>query len=430
MKRWLIISLFGVALIVVLLAFVPEMNRPVDWRESYKKNSNQPMGTSLVHERLKDMFPKADITATYKRWSVLQEEDLVESSEKKVFVLINSLFAPTADDLAQIRSFAEAGNTVFIAAHTFYTPTGYELQPMERFFNANKMLELTTNTDNTAYHFTRSDWKKETYSPVMPQGVPTVRSYFSFSQSVIENMDSNDILVRDESNHPVMVREQCGLGNIYVCSTPQMFTNYHLLKKKNAQFIERAFAYLPADADAVIWDEFYKGEQYNEADEEGGQPDFLKFVMQHEPLRWAFWLFLVLVGVYVASEVRRKQRIIPVIPPKPNTTLDFTETIGRLYYRNRDHKNIAEKKIKVFFEAIRNRYQLATTELDAEFERALTAKSGVDGDLVASICRIVAHVRRTREIEEDTLIDLSGKIDAFYAQTIYKQSQAITAASV
>lgn len=424
MKRALLILIFVGALVAVLLAFMPEWDKPTDWRESYEGSSIQALGSSLVRERMKDLFPKATITTTHKRLSVELAERANEGSDdkKRVYVIVNGLFAPTNEDMHYLRDFVEQGNTVFIAStHWSLMPVGdlgtednVNTLPLYRFFNS-----ASAEHDGVPkYHFVKADWAEDTYSPNFPEEsmIRFTHAPFMFPEKYSAGLKENTLAV-DDDEYPILVRENWEDGNIFVCATPQMFTNYHLLKAGNAAFIERTFSYLPADVDEVIWDEFYKGLLYNSDMDNRGEPNFLQFVNKHEQLRWAMWLFLALLGLYVASEVRRKQRVIPVLASKPNTTLDFTETIGRLYYHQRDHKNIAEKKIKVFLEAVRSRYQLSTTELDGDFQRALAAKSGAEMDLIASICRIVAHVRRTQTIEEDTLIDLSGKIDAFYAET-------------
>ena len=49
---------------------------------------------------------------------------------------------------------------------------------------------------------------------------------------------------------------------------------------------------------------------------------------------------------------KRRQRVVPIINPLPNTTLDFTKTIGNLYYQEGNHQNIVDKKIIYFLEKI------------------------------------------------------------------------------
>ena len=56
----------------------------------------------------------------------------------------------------------------------------------------------------------------------------------------------------------------------------------------------------------------------------------LSVIRQHPPLLWAFWLGIVGLLLFIFFNVKRKQRIINVVKPNVNTTVNFTETVGRL----------------------------------------------------------------------------------------------------
>jgi hypothetical protein len=64
---------------------------------------------------------------------------------------------------------------------------------------------------------------------------------------------------------------------------------------------------------------------------------------------------------------KRRQRIIKPLQPNINTSVAFTETVGRLYLQKKDNRNIADKMITYFLEHIRNQYFLNTNQLNDEF---------------------------------------------------------------
>src|SRR5579871_5141807 len=84
-------------------------------------------------------------------------------------------------------------------------------------------------------------------------------------------------------------------------------------------------------------------------------------------LKWAYRIALITVIIFVFFEIKRRQRIIPVIEPLRNSTLDFVRTVGGVYFHQHNNKNIAEKKIQYFFEFIRSHFYLSTVYLDDEF---------------------------------------------------------------
>ncbi len=65
-------------------------------------------------------------------------------------------------------------------------------------------------------------------------------------------------------------------------------------------------------------------------------------------MRWAWFLALTLVVLYIIVYARRQQRAIPVVAPPRNATRDLVHTIGRLYWHKGDHADLARKMIAHF----------------------------------------------------------------------------------
>ena len=139
--------------------------------------------------------------------------------------------------------------------------------------------------------------------------------------------------------------------------------------------------------------------------------------MEREALSWAFWLVLGSILLFGMFELKRTQRTIPVIPPLPNTTLDFTETVGRLYFESRDHQAVAAKKIKLFLGFIRTHYYLKTHEFSQEFIETLASKSGVSEEDVRILCQKTSSIKNKEYLSEEELLEINARIEHFYHQT-------------
>ena len=90
----------------------------------------------------------------------------------------------------------------------------------------------------------------------------------------------------------------------------------------------------------------------------------MRYILSQPALKWAWYIFLIGMLDFYIFNAKRKQRIVPIIKPLANTTVDFTKTIGNLYYQEGDHGNIIDKKIIYFLEKIRNEYLIDTTKLE------------------------------------------------------------------
>ena len=92
----------------------------------------------------------------------------------------------------------------------------------------------------------------------------------------------------------------------------------------------------------------------------------LRFLFTTPSLTWAYYLTLAGLGLFMIFESKRRQRVIPVIEPVKNKSLEFVETVGQLYYQQADHASIAEKKIQYWLAYVRQRFNIPTTELAEE----------------------------------------------------------------
>ena len=102
------------------------------------------------------------------------------------------------------------------------------------------------------------------------------------------------------------------------------------------------------------------------------------------------------------------------IKPNENTSVTFTETIGRLYLQKKDNKNIAEKMTTYFNEHVRNNYFLNTNVINDEFITTLSRKSGVEKNRVESLYRAISHVHNNAVVDDYQLLSLNEQIQHFY----------------
>ena len=171
-------------------------------------------------------------------------------------------------------------------------------------------------------------------------------------------------------------------------------------------------AFTQNEPEHVYWDDYYN----KLMNRKNSKKSFSTFseIMKHPPLKAAFWLSLLLLLMYILFGGKRVQRIIQQLKPNENTTVTFTETIGRLYLQKKDNKNIADKMITYFNEYIRNTYFLNTNHINDDFIVMLSRKSGVDRDKVDTIYRTITAAQRSNEVNDYQLLSLQEQIQQFY----------------
>jgi hypothetical protein len=177
-----------------------------------------------------------------------------------------------------------------------------------------------------------------------------------------------------------------------------------MLFQNNAEYISGALSYLPKGK--IIWDEYYKVGR-------GEEETPLRFILSRTALAWAYGITIVSLFCYILFEAKRRQRIIPIVAPPQNATLEFVDTIGRLYYQYGDHKDLAHKKITYFLESVRSRFYLKTNLLDEEFVEKLSEKSNVEKEQVKMLISLIRKINEAGSVTEEMLIRLSDMIDGF-----------------
>jgi hypothetical protein len=121
------------------------------------------------------------------------------------------------------------------------------------------------------------------------------------------------------------------------------------------------------------------------------------------------------MGFFMIFNAKRKQRIVPIINPLPNTTVDFTKTIGNLYYQEGDHTTIIDKKIIYFLERVRNEYLMDTTKLDADFVKKLHQKSGKDYFIIEKAVFLINNHRKSPHTSiEDDLVEINKALEKVF----------------
>lgn len=151
--------------------------------------------------------------------------------------------------------------------------------------------------------------------------------------------DSSQVLVCDGRGRPVAIQAHIGEGELFLVTTPLLFTNYGMLDGNNASYIFRLLSCMGPLP-------LIRLESYGSGAQESGS--LFRVFLQHPPLRWALYTAVLTLLLFMFFTARRRQRVIPVVRPPANETIRFTQLIGQLYYQRKDYKEMVKKKYLYF----------------------------------------------------------------------------------
>lgn len=209
---------------------------------------------------------------------------------------------------------------------------------------------------------------------------------------------------------PVAVSVPYGKGEVIFVSSPLLFTNYGMLEGNTSVYIFRLMSYL---ADLPV----YRTEAYVKTDAMlvAEQSPFREFI-KRPPLRWALYLALLGVALFMIFTARRRQRVIPIMSKPANRSLEFIQLIGTLYYQRKDHVDLVRKKFKLFAEELRKTAGVDISDVNTDDREYLflAEKTGMNSDRLKKVIRqirLVLHSEGNISVEEmRSLIDAMDTI--------------------
>jgi hypothetical protein len=213
------------------------------------------------------------------------------------------------------------------------------------------------------------------------------------------------VLGMNNEKQPDCVVYSVGSGRLILHASPVVFSNYFLLQNDNRNYLNNLFSYISEPVSNIYVIPF-RSREVSTSD--------LSVIWNSPAMRTAFWLSLFILGIFILFEMKRRQKIIPIIKPVENASVAFTETIGRLYFNKKNHTNLAEKMVQHFLEFVRSNYYLNTSNLDKDFVRALAAKAGQEISKTDSLIYNIKDVQNGVTVDEAFLYSLYTQIQDFY----------------
>lgn len=384
--------LIGSALVMLLYLIAQYYKpKPTDWTPTYLKEDKNPFGTYILYHELENLFPKSLISpSSLPVYNTLKDKNFEHTN----YLIIAGQVQMDAYDYQELVKYMERGNNVFIAAYEFSDLLSDTLN-----LKMNSVANFS-NAKGTPINFVNPGLKAK-HSYVFNRGLGD--QYFS-----LVDTSRATALGRNEAGEVNFVKYNYGKGALYMLPSPQLLSNYNLLNPAGATYIAKVLSHLPV-AERVIWDE-------NNTKGNVDDSSVLRVMLKHDQLRWAYYLALSGLLLFIIFEMKRRQRIIPIIAPLKNTSVDFVQVVGKVYYQQRDNRDIVQKKISYFLEYVRTNYRLKTSKLDAEFMDDLVLKSGVNEVIVQQLIEVINRVNNAVVVNDDQLINLNKLIEKFYKQ--------------
>ena len=385
-----VLWIFGIALLGIVITELVRP-KPIDWRASYTDVDKIPFGGFVLFEEVSSLFKNAEIEKIDKDPYVFLTDSTYAQNSAYVFINDEVFFDNRQVD--EILKYVENGNTVFVSSRS-----------------VSYILRDSLHIDSSAnYNILEEELHPKFFSPSLKQdSLPAFKKgVFKAYFVEIDTLKTTALGYYDSKNPKLeelnYVKVNYGKGKFLLHNLPEAFSNYYLLKD-NEQYAANVLSYI--DTDKIYWDEYLKSGRKVVTSP-------MRFILDQAPLTWAYYVLIGGLLIFVLFKGKRQQRIVEVMEPLENTSVEFTKTIGDLYFQHKDFSNIIAKKITYFLETLRSKYFLTTNDFTEDFIKKLALKSGNTFEKTQKLMHLIKHLKEKSVHSEADLLELNKQIEAF-----------------
>ncbi|CAM4115612.1 hypothetical protein FLAN108750_11125 [Flavobacterium antarcticum] len=381
-----------------IIALDSNTPKPINWTPTYSINDKIPFGLYIfnneLHSLLKpDTLNTINVTAYEYFDGFYNYDTLVNKYETSgTFIAINDFADIDEESVKELLYFSGHGNSVFLSMKSLPQMLVDSLK-----FDFSSDFEIS---NNTAVWFANEKLGAEKYNLVEGLGSNYFSKIDTINTTVLGYQGTNKAFAN-------FIKVPYKQGTFYLHLQPAAFTNFHLLKNNHSEYAEKVLSYVPKGN--IYW--YTKGLTDGHISQNP-----MRFLFSQPALKAAWYLFLFGMLVFIFFNVKRKQRIVPIVEPLENTTIEFTKTIGNLYFQEGNHHTIIDKKIIYLLDKIRRDYLLDTTVLDDKFVQKLQHKTGKNLEDLKQLCyKINQHRKGNYESVENDLVEINTLIEKIFS---------------
>lgn len=376
-------KLFGIIFVVVMIILaLLDVNKSgsTDWRKNFELDKKTPFGLFVFNNEVKHLLKNKLKKTTASPYDYFKKND---SLQRNILIVQSEI---DLESWAKILQKIESGSDALIIAEDFHPEVA----------------------DSLGFSVVTSSFRLQNIIRL------TERKFYRDS-IIIDRAPTNQGFAFIQKNHQILGNAQFdggkvnfikinkGKGHLYLLAEPLVLTNYYLLKPGNERYVEDVFSYLP-DRETV----WFLGD--NGTATESRSP--LNFILSKPALRYAWYLLLGGLLLFVIFNAKRKQRIIPVLEPLKNKSVEFVKSISNLYLQEGDFHDMMAKKAHYFLSRVRTDLLINTQTLDENFAETLQLKTGKNRKKIDDAIDLIrrgqdpyANVMKEELVKMNTLLD-------------------------
>ncbi len=387
-------AIVGLLLFILLLGV---LNQPdTSWQPSWHHNDTNPYGGKALHLLLRESQGQ-QVESHFRSLYEVIELDSSLRRGSSILIVCQALTLQD-DDWRSLSEYVAAGHTALVASSGFEGGWTDTLGLQTRRYPQTQVESLAGEAQ-VDLGFSITGFPDTLFAVEQRAALYQLEDQASSAYGLTD-------LAYNDAGGAVLRHYQLGSGNLFLCSTPLLLSNYHLLREESRGFAAGLLSLIPAGT-AVAHFEYYQFGRLQAVTP-------FRYILRQPMLRAALYLLLTGILIYMVFEARRKQRAIPVLVAPKNASLDFASTLAQLHYHTgRNHSGLARKRLLYLKDFLWRRYHLRVegwSEAQAQEIKRLSHLTEVEA------LQLVAMAAKSQEgsLSQEELLIWEGLLHKLY----------------
>jgi len=385
-----------VALVLLgLIFFIANGEKRYLWSETYIDDGDQPYDLSLFKGVVQESTDDFEVLE-----GLFADTGYLESSGNTMVYIAGYAWLDSTE-ATYLKRFVENENNLIISSRTVGKTLRYltdcDLEDSKKISSYEESRSIELESDGEDFQLSFEEYNQ-----------PTTHSWVYFNDLVCAK--ETGFIKINGIEYPNLIEQKIGEGKLVLHSTPLVFTNYHFRNDSVFNYVNGLISRV--DGNTYYYLEPGTASSPSEGPAIGESP--LKFILAHEPLKWAWYITIILALLYIINSMRRKQRAIPVILLPENQTSAYLDMVYGLFRKEGNHRDIVQSQVRLLQSFLRNRYNLNANKLNDDFYELASAKLKLDKNYLEHFFKQLERTRYNSTLNDSELLKIDRQITEFY----------------
>jgi len=378
----------------------------VKWESKTDFNSESPNGYWLFKNLLEDKFDQVNMRP-------FQVVDNQEASGSLFIYLNDDLYL--YDEMDRIVARAEEGDHFFISSYYLYlNSTSFDLNHSKNTEGNQMSIDELSRKDTLLFYINDLDMPSaisvQNTADIATSTYLKTRELTASLRHLLYNHKNR--VTKDEVNSiEILSCFEVGSGSICFHSAPYLFSNIFGREDLYLKHFNHIFDVYETQEATIVW----PTSSLFDDDSVGRSP--LRFILAQPSFKLAYYLILFTGFIFYVFGSKRKQKEVPIITRKENTSLEFVDTMARLTQSRQRHGRLMMLIKDNFYQFTEQK--LFIKETDEDFWIKLMKKTKISTEELATLKLAVQRINPLETWSDEDIIETHQIFEDFYKKNRY-----------